>query len=300
MDCIPAGMEMFPASNEEQFEFIKKIIDDCDYYVLIIGGRYGSTGADGISYTEKEYDYAKSIGLDVLGFVHANVDEIVVAKTDKDEDARQRLSAFRKKVCEGRLVKMWSDSKELPGLVSLSLHMAMKMNPAVGWIRASHAGSRELLEQVNKLREENEKLRNDIKKTTPIKFSFDDIADLEDKFTISGRVLRNTNEHERNWSHEFTWSDIFYMISPGLLQYPSHDSVKKDLELAVKKRVYPGGYSFRIDPQIFETISIQLKSLGLVTTKYAETVKGGMALFWSLTPAGERKMFELRIVRKSS
>ena len=52
-DCIPAGMELFPAADEEQFAFIKKVIDDCDYYLLIIGGRYGSTTEDGISYTEK-------------------------------------------------------------------------------------------------------------------------------------------------------------------------------------------------------------------------------------------------------
>jgi len=38
MDCIPAGMELFPAADEEQWEFIKQIIDDCDYYILIIGG----------------------------------------------------------------------------------------------------------------------------------------------------------------------------------------------------------------------------------------------------------------------
>lgn len=56
MDCIPSGMELFPATDEEQWEFIKKVIDDCDYYLLIIGGRYGSINAEGISYTEKEYD----------------------------------------------------------------------------------------------------------------------------------------------------------------------------------------------------------------------------------------------------
>ena len=36
-DCIPAGMELFPAADMEQFEFIKRIIDDCDYYILIVG-----------------------------------------------------------------------------------------------------------------------------------------------------------------------------------------------------------------------------------------------------------------------
>jgi hypothetical protein len=59
MDCIPTEMELFPATDEEQWIFIKKIIDDCDYYLLIIGGRYGSITDEGISYTEKEFDYAR-------------------------------------------------------------------------------------------------------------------------------------------------------------------------------------------------------------------------------------------------
>lgn len=41
LDCIPAGMELFPASSENQWSLIKRVIDDCDYYLLIIAGRYG-------------------------------------------------------------------------------------------------------------------------------------------------------------------------------------------------------------------------------------------------------------------
>ena len=41
-DCIPAGMEAFVATDLEQFEVIKRVIDLCDYYILIIGKRYGS------------------------------------------------------------------------------------------------------------------------------------------------------------------------------------------------------------------------------------------------------------------
>jgi hypothetical protein len=55
---IPSGMEIFPAADVEQFEYIKKVVDECDYYVLIIGARYGSVDANGVSFTEKEYDYA--------------------------------------------------------------------------------------------------------------------------------------------------------------------------------------------------------------------------------------------------
>jgi hypothetical protein len=80
MDCIPEGMVLFPAMDEEQWNFIKRVIDDCDYYILMIGGRYASTTADGVSYTEKEYDYAIEIGLKVLAFIHDDPNAIPLWK----------------------------------------------------------------------------------------------------------------------------------------------------------------------------------------------------------------------------
>ena len=44
LDCIPAGMELFPASNDDQWTLIKRVIDDCDYYLLVkqyTGGKSG-------------------------------------------------------------------------------------------------------------------------------------------------------------------------------------------------------------------------------------------------------------------
>jgi hypothetical protein len=76
LDCFPAGMELFPAADEEQWDFICKAIDDCDYFILIIGGRYGSLTDEGISYTEKEYDYAVEQGLPVLVFCTKSLTKI--------------------------------------------------------------------------------------------------------------------------------------------------------------------------------------------------------------------------------
>src|SRR5438093_11478813 len=90
MDCIPAGMELFPAADEEQWEFIKRVIDDCDYYLLIIGGRYGSTTPEGMSYTEKEYDYAIEKGIKVVALLHENPEEIPMRKSEVDPESRGR------------------------------------------------------------------------------------------------------------------------------------------------------------------------------------------------------------------
>ena len=158
LDCIPAGMELFPATDEEQFEFIKRIIDDCDYYLLIIGGRYGSVTADGISYTELEYEYALERKLKVIALLHENPEQIASGKSEKDPELCRRLQFFRDKVATGRLVKFWSTAEALPGIVALSLSKMIKTYPAVGWVRADKVSSEELLIEINELHKQNREL----------------------------------------------------------------------------------------------------------------------------------------------
>lgn len=38
MNCFPVGMEYFNASDSSQWEVIKSLIRECDYYVLIVAG----------------------------------------------------------------------------------------------------------------------------------------------------------------------------------------------------------------------------------------------------------------------
>src|SRR5215216_6268465 len=69
MGHIPVGMEMFSAADEEQWKIIARQIDTTDYYIVIVAHRYGSVTDEGVSYTEKEYDYAVKQRVPVLGFV---------------------------------------------------------------------------------------------------------------------------------------------------------------------------------------------------------------------------------------
>ena len=82
---MPAGMELFPASDATAWQLIKAVIDDSDYYVLIIGGRYGSLDETGIGYTEKEYNYAVESNKPVIPFLHKNPDNLPRGRTETDE-----------------------------------------------------------------------------------------------------------------------------------------------------------------------------------------------------------------------
>lgn len=134
MNHIPVGMEMFSAADEEQWRIITRTIDQCDYYVVIIAHRYGSTTGD-ISYTEKEYDYAVEQGVPILGFIIA--DNVQWNPRDIDEGRkRQALENFKNKV-KTRMISYWSSAADLYGKCSIALMKQFDQNPRPGWVRVS-------------------------------------------------------------------------------------------------------------------------------------------------------------------
>lgn len=134
---IPAGMEYFGAMGEKQWNYIKKEIDNSDYYMLIIGGRYGSINEQGISYTEAEFDYACSRGIRIIPFLIKDIDTIPVGKCERTEEGREKLAKFRRKVEEkAGLVDYWTDKYDLQLKIGNSLANVLREYPAeTGWIR---------------------------------------------------------------------------------------------------------------------------------------------------------------------
>src|SRR5207249_4555795 len=120
LDCIPAGMELFPAADEDQWSLIKKVIDDSDYFIVIVGGRYGAIGSSGISYTQMEYEYAVNQGKPVIGFVHKDPGSIPANRTEQSEDGRRKLDEFRRLVKQ-KMCKYWSTGDELAAVVGRSM-----------------------------------------------------------------------------------------------------------------------------------------------------------------------------------
>lgn len=298
LDCMPAGMELFPAADMEQFAFIKKVIDDCDYYIIIVGGRYGSVTAEGVSYTELEFDYAVSKGMKVIAFLHSDPDSIPVGKSDIDPVARQRLHDFCEKVKTDRLVNFWSSATELPGLVALNLPRTIKMFPAVGWVRASTVASTELLGDMNALRKENDTLR---KRIVAPKLDVGDIqlAGLDEVFVIKGTCSYSGNR-TTSWSQALSWRKMFAIVAPLMENYTNGATVKNELTKAAFALTGwrdAGGFNPLMDGQVFLTITVQFKALSLVRVDHLKTTQGGMADFWKLTSAGSQMMLEERVVR---
>lgn len=136
--CMPAGMELFPAANESQWNFIKRIIDESDYYLIIVAGKYGSISPDsGISYTRMEYEYAVETKKPILRFLVENLDTLAQDKIEKDAKINKKLLEFRDLMRKNNLCRYYKNPKDLALQVSLSIKQLIDMHPATGWIPAT-------------------------------------------------------------------------------------------------------------------------------------------------------------------
>lgn len=191
---FPVQMESFPAADEDQFEFIKALIDKCDYYVLIIAGRYGTPAEDGMSYTEKEYRYAVSRGIPVLAMLHDDIGNIPANKSEDSSEGKERLAAFIAEVQTNRLRKTWRTPDALKLAVREALEHAKATKPAVGWVRGDAIASIDALEELNEVRKENAKFRDAIG-SLEIELALPPIPAADNPLTID--LLPNINKRDR-------------------------------------------------------------------------------------------------------
>ncbi len=207
---FPVQMESFPAADEDQFEFIKSLIDRCDYYVLVIAGRYSTVVEDGMSYTEKEYRYAVSKGVPILVMVHDKRGSISHDKSEKTEEGSERLERFIEEASKGRLRKNWDTTDSLKLAVREALDHAKATKPRVGWVRGDQVPSREILEELNDVRKESARLRDRLGDSA-INLRLPEIPSIEELLEID--LVPNTSNSSASLSSYATircsWIAVF-------------------------------------------------------------------------------------------
>lgn len=298
---IPAGMEGFPAIDMEQLKYIKKIVDQCDYYILIVAGRYGSVDADGISYTEKEYQYAVETGKAVLAFVLENPEALSLDKVDSDPDTLVRLEAFRAHVMSGRIVHLWKDRESLKYAVFKSLVAAFDELPSVGWVRANRVASEDLLEQINELRIRNDQLQSaydHLKDELTPKIS--DVAPLDSSFLVHYSYRQRVGHETKTYksSVTMTWRTIFTAIGPELIKARPPGTISTSLDKFITEKTLVRDRFTHILDATENQIKIQLSALGLIKNFQGQNISGAMSEWVQLTDLGTRTLYETMTIRE--
>jgi hypothetical protein len=307
LDCIPVGMELFPAANEDQWTLIKELIDSCDYYLLIVGGRYGSLNSEGISYTQMEYDYALKKGIPVIAFTPANPDEISVGKTDKDPEKTKKLTAFLD-IVQQKMCKSYENAKDLGSVASRSIIKLIKKHPAIGWVRANQLTSAESSKEILDLRKQVEELENKLykqKNFAPV--GTETLEQGTDIYKLKYHYVQNQWESMVNsddGSIEFTWDEVFSVLSPLMVDEAPEDGLKNEIVKIIREQIKEKENhrpsKVEVNGTDFQTIKVQLIALGLIEKSDKKRSIKDTDVYWKLTPFGEKKMMGLKAIRKKN
>lgn len=139
---IPLGMELFAPSSSSPWEVIKKSIDESDAVILVLGWMYGSyaasdNGERDLSYTEKEYRYARSINKSIIPILHSDQSQVLAGKAETRSGARAALAAFRSEVQSQHLVGWYSSIPDLAMGTQAAISAFVANSPAAGLIPVS-------------------------------------------------------------------------------------------------------------------------------------------------------------------
>ena len=320
LDHMPAGMELFPAVDDGAWQLIKDVIDASDYYVLIVGGRYGSTDDEGVGYTEKEYDYAVSTSKPVVALLHKNPQSLPREKTEQSDAAWDKLGTFRKKVESKHTCVYWESGDDLKAKLIVGITANAKRRPAPGWIRADKVPTDATLSEILTLRSRVAELETQLEESrTGAPPGTEDLQGGDDHVEIPvGFIAQDEGEtypwesrEERAVSVKPSWNELFAAVAPKLINEASDADLRRALEsffvdLAQIAVAESGDFvgketrSFGCDDGEIDTCVVQLRALGLIEESRRKRSVRDTGSYWALTRYGDHQMVVLRALKRPS
>ena len=297
MGHIPAGMELFSAGNQEQWELIKERIEECDYYIVVIAQRYGSVTNEGISYTRKEYEFARSIGIPLAGFIlHPDVAKLWPMHKCDPENAT-KLDEF-KRLIQSLPIEYWTDAGDLKARCAVALPKLIRKNPRPGWISGDQGLDTGLATELARLSAENEVLRTkvtELRDALEATIPRDDLEELalEMQAKRFKLLVRFDWEHPEEECEEVDLMGLFLAAAPSMLIENSARDVQ-DTFLNTSGRVVAHrqsrktAFGIRLNESVGDSIIGELANRGLVEPSIKKRSLNSHHNFWKLTRLGSQ------------
>ncbi len=303
INCIPCGMEYFPAADEDAWHCIERLIPECDYYVVIVGGMYGSIPAgEQKSYTHLEYELALKHKVPVLGLLHKKPGGLAADRCESQPARRRKLERFREQVAR-KLCRFWESADQLPGELLASLTLQMNQFPRTGWVRADAIADEDAKDEIIDLQRRVERQAKVLHEYKEREQGIDaDLASGDEEFILVGSTRGGlhkgrdevpvssancTIQLHATWNSalRFIRSTIGSRWSSSDLESAIHDEIARDLALQEFETLY----GFDMPYQEVDKILVQLSALGLIRQR---------GTIWELSGKGAIHVSALLAIRK--
>jgi hypothetical protein len=315
LDHMPAGMELFPATDDSAWRLIQDVIDASDYYVVVVGGRYGSVDEAGIGYTEREYDYAYQLGRPVIPLLHKEPGKLSRDNTETNSESWNKLVAFRAKLENRHTCSYWTNADDLKARAIVGLTAAVKRYPAAGWVRADAIPTGATIAEVLKLRNRVAELDAQL---AAARFApppgaedlhqGDDSVEVPVTFTV--RAPGTYDDTRYTATITVSWNEVFGAVAPTMIDETSDQELRVAFEQFFNTRARSEflkskdikGKSWRgtqVSKAAIDDFIIQFRALGLMKASGRPRSVKDTRTHWALTSYGDNLMTQLRASRRT-
>lgn len=308
--CIPVGLDLCPRdSSLEQANAVKALIDDSDYYLILVGGRYGSLAPTGISYTHREFIYAQTKRKPMASLIHEHPESLPQEKRERAAEGVARLRDFKELVARSTLVRPWNQPDDLKGGIQRLLAQLVKTHPMPGWVRGSQVADLNAVRENQELRRKVEELTKQLEGVTNGRaLKSDSLAKGTDLTAVNYNcnVYIKGNCIVSQARTQMTWDSIFATLAPTMMNEVTEDQMRQvlaarlaDTALKDVESQHKGAHAVRdivINPVSFNTIKMHFRALGYI--RKGATPGPGNQPTWQITPQGDQYMVGLLAVRR--
>ena len=229
---LPIGMEHFTVSTTGEFSDIEELIDDSDFFIVLLGSAYGSCDENGVSWTEREYLYALTRKKPILAII---CDELS-ANLNKNE-----FELSEDELKQLRFCKSISFAREITEEFSIKTIMGQFFNSlifskCIGWTR---------IDDINKNQKALEQWNSDHKvyDLSGIWYHVH-LSDDDDEYIRIGTIKIEQDFSPNNYQH-LTASGENYSI----IDYDTKTQEFSENEM--KKTKFVGDYTLQENGEIF-------------------------------------------------
>jgi hypothetical protein len=306
---IPTGLDSAAAECNTLLPVIQTLIDSSDYFILIVGGRYGTLSPMGLSEIHREYIFAATKRKPIIAFIHDNPSELSEAQREPTREGQVRRDDFVRLLEEKVVCYRWSTEAGLNALAGKVIPNFIRDHQAVGWVRADQVGeglgasSEALKARIEMLEKEREEAFNQAR--PPLRT----LARGGDRVALdySCNVYEGGDCKLATVTTKISWDQAFSCVAPLMLNPVAESVLQKALEGFIGRKAlgdvqadFPRAHAVRnvvLATHAFNQVKIHLRALGLIN-RSAEKDSRGLPL-WQLTAHGYNTMSQVMAVKRS-
>jgi hypothetical protein len=286
--------------------FARRQIDDCDYFVLMLGSCYGELSASGVSYMHLEYIYAVTKQKPIIILMHEDPDSRAIELQEKTAEGKSKFKDYRQQLQRERdVVVSYRNPRDLEMAVRHVMPQMVERSPALGWIRPQN--TQQLQDEIDTLRQ---KLAQFELQTGGLKS--DPFLQLpkvhrDELFAFDYRVhaYQDGNFKELRPQRKMKWGDILAVLGPGFSPPAPEENFSRVMNeylnqssLIDVRDIMPRAHATarsQINVRALHTIKLQLKHNDWISPVGRD---GRQRLLWALTATGEKLLAEIMQARR--